>query len=96
MKLPKASAPSLAKGAAQKSWTYKNVELPHGTELRANYKGALHSAQIKNGEWTQDGAVRGSPSEAAHAVTSTSVNGWTFWEARLPGESRWRYLKSFR
>ena len=37
-----------------------------------------------------------SPSEAAHVVTGTSVNGWTFWEARLPGESRWRLLKSMR
>jgi hypothetical protein len=80
----------------KKSWTYKGVTFPHGTELRANYKGALHTAKIDDGEWIQEGKTRNSPSEAAHAITKTSINGWTFWEARLPGEDRWRILKSMR
>lgn len=85
-----------ATAPTKKPWIYKGVTFPHGTELRANYKGAIHTAKIEDGEWIQNGQVRSSPSEAAHAVTGNSVNGWSFWEAKLPGEDRWRVLKSMR
>jgi hypothetical protein len=78
--------------AAKKSWTHKGVTLSHGTELRARYKGAAYTARIDDGVWMQDGKARTSPSEAANAVTGTNINGWHFWEARLPGEDRWRLL----
>jgi hypothetical protein len=77
-------------------WVYKGVEFPHGTEFRAVYKGRSFTAHIEDGKWIQNGVQRGSPSEAAHAITSTNINGWNFWQARLPGESHWRDLKSFR
>jgi hypothetical protein len=70
--------------------------LPHGTELRANYKGITHVAKIGDGEWIQNDQAQTSPSAAADAITGNSVNGWTFWEAKLPGEHRWRLLKSMR
>ena len=96
MKLPPMGSTQTPQSSGKKSWTYKGVTFPHGTELRANYKGTLHTAKIEDGEWLQDGETRNSPSEAAHAITKTSINGWTFWEARLPGEDRWRILKSMR
>jgi hypothetical protein len=40
-----------------------------------------------------DGRPIGSPSEAAHKVTGRNVNGWRFWECRLPGETRRRERK---
>lgn len=95
LKLPRIGATASAQ-PAKKGWSYKGVTFPHGTELRANYKDAVHSARIDDGEWIQGDTPMHSPSEAAHAVTGTSVNGWTFWEARLPGEDRWRLLKSMR
>ena len=95
LKLPRISATASTK-PLKKAWTNKGVTFPHGTELRANYKGEIHTARIDDGEWMQGETKMNSPSEAAHAVTSTSVNGWTFWEARLPGEDRWRLLKSMR
>ena len=94
LKLPRVSA--TATGPSKKGWSYKGVTFPHGTDLRANYKGAVHTARIDDGEWIQDGTTMNSPSEAAHAVTGTSVNGWTFWEARLPGESDWTIIKWMR
>jgi hypothetical protein len=94
MKLPLLVAqPS---GPTKKPWTYKNVTLPDGTDLRANYKGEAHTAKIDDGAWIQEGRVMNSPSEAATAITKNSVNGWNFWEARLPGETRWRIIKSMR
>ncbi len=95
LKLPRLGATASAE-PAKKGWTNKGVTIPHGTELRANYKGDIHTARIDDGQWIQGGTTMNSPSEAAHVVTGTSVNGWTFWEARLPGESRWRLLKSMR
>jgi hypothetical protein len=95
LKLPRIGAAGSGR-SAKKGWTYKGVTFPHGTELRANYKGELHAARIDDGEWIQGETTMNSPSEAAHVVTGNSVNGWTFWEARLPGEDRWRLLKSMR
>jgi hypothetical protein len=93
MKLPPVGD-AKGKPSDKKSWQYKGATLPHGTDIRCSYKGAEYAAKIDDGKWVQDGKVRTSPSEAAHAVTGNSVNGWTFWEARLPGEDRWRILKS--
>ena len=82
--------------SSKKAWNYKGVMFPHGTEFRADYKGSVHTAKIEDGEWIQAATRYRSPSEAASAVTGNSVNGWTFWVARLPGETKWRYLKSMR
>ena len=95
LKLPRVGTTASTQ-PAKKGWTYKSVTFPHGTELRANYKGAIHTARIDDGEWIQGDTTMNSPSEAAHAVTGNSVNGWTFWEARLPGENDWTTIKWMR
>jgi hypothetical protein len=94
LKLPP-TAPEQSK-PERKAWSYKGVTLPHGTDLRANYKGATHVAKIVDGEWIQSGEPQTSPSAAANAITGNSVNGWGFWEAKLPDQHRWRTLESFR
>jgi hypothetical protein len=80
----------------KKAWSYKSITLPHGTDLRATYKGTTHIAKIVDGEWIQNGAAQTSPSAAANAITGNSVNGWDFWEAKLPDHPRWRLLNSLR
>jgi hypothetical protein len=37
-----------------------------------------------------------SPSKAAGAITGNSVNGWTFWECKMPEKSSWQMIKSLR
>lgn len=74
----------------------KGVRLPEGTQLRARYKGVVYSASIEGGAIVIAGQRARSPSQAAHVVTGTNVNGWTFWEVRLPGESAWRPIVSLR
>lgn len=67
--------------------------LPNGTQLRAKYKGAWHHAEIKDAQLVDvDGAVYDSASAAARAVTSTNVNGLTFWDVKRPSDSAWRKL----
>ena len=36
------------------------------------------------------------PSAAAMAITGSPVNGWTFWECRLPGQAAWQMIKVLR
>ena len=43
-----------------------------------------------------EAALAASPSAAAGAITETTVNGWRFWEGRLPGDKGWRRLDVVR
>jgi len=75
----------------------KGVFLPNGTQFRVTYKGQTHTAEIKDGAWIGgDGVRRGTPSEAACAVTQTNVNGWRFWKVKRPSDTSWRVLNSLR
>lgn len=75
-------------------WIAKGVRFPSGTEFRANYKGNSYHAQVKDGALHLNGKTYHSPSPAAISITGNSVNGWIFWECRLPGQSIWRNLRS--
>lgn len=73
----------------------RGLWLPNGTELRARYKQQLYQARIEEGKWIDvDGNEHNSPSAAANAVTSTTVNGLRFWEAKRPTDGGWRRLEA--
>lgn len=78
------------------AWSGKGVALPEGTELRARYKGQNAHAVISGGFIVLDGQPHRTPSAAGTAFTGKAINGWTFWEARRPGNAGWRRLDSFR
>lgn len=77
-------------------WFYKGIRFSVGTSLRAKYKGQIHVARIDRGGIIVGGKRFATPSDAARAVTGTSVNGWRFWQCRLPGEAGWRRLDALR
>jgi hypothetical protein len=77
-------------------WPCKGVRFPVGTEFRASYKGKPYAGVIKAGKLFVEGKQAYSPSNAATMITGTNVNGWNFWECKLPGEGRWRTLAAFR
>jgi predicted CopG family antitoxin len=89
------SAPA-APASTGEDWICKGVRFPAGSEFRASYKGAVHYAKVEGGALVVDGKSVTSPSDAARLITNTSVNGWTFWECRFPGESRWKLIKGLR
>lgn len=71
----------------------RGLLLPNGTALRARYKGLEYIGSIHDNKWIdQQGTEHSSPSAAANAITGTTVNGWRFWEAKLPHEGGWRRL----
>jgi hypothetical protein len=92
----KQSATTTAYEASGHDWLCKGVRFPAGTEFRANYKGGVYYAKVERGSLVVDGKSVTSPSDAAKIVTNTNVNGWTFWNCRFPGESRWKQISGLR
>ena len=84
------------------SWHGKGVTLQDATMLRMNYNGRKYEGVIADGKWLVEGKYYSSPSAAAGAVgltkdgNRTNLDGWLYWEARLPGSSRWINIRSMR
>lgn len=78
------------------SWVSKGVTFPHGTEFRAPYKGEYYYGKVENGALIVNGKKFTSPSKAAISITHNSVNGWIFWECKLPGSQTWRKINELR
>ena len=96
IKTEAAEAPTQVNGTSAADWVTKGVRFPAGTEFRSEYKGKLLTAKVEGGALVLNGQRYDSASAAAMSVTDSAVNGWVFWECRLPGQSNWRLLKSFR
>lgn len=72
------------------AWVTKGVRFPSGTEFRATHKGVPYFARVVDGAFQMaDGSRHDSLSAAAISITGNSVNGWRFWECRVPGELKW-------
>ena len=93
---PKRSVAADVGGPAPGDWITKGVRFPLGTEFRANYKGQTYLARVESGALVLNGKRFDSPSAAAMSITGNPVNGWTFWECRLPGRTSWQMLKALR
>ena len=78
------------------AWRVKGVLFPDGTAFRAKYKGETHTGQVEDGALKVNGRPYDSPSAAAVSITGAPVNGWTFWQAKLPGQADWRVIDGFR
>jgi hypothetical protein len=83
-------------GPAPGGWETKGVRFAAGTEFRASYKGRIYLARVAGGALVLNGVKYDSPSAAAMSITTKPVNGWTFWECRLPGQAGWRIIKGMR
>jgi hypothetical protein len=86
-----------------RAWSSDGVTLPHDTDLRMNYNADQRFVgKIDNGKWFVKGQYFDSPSAAASTLARTkdgqptSLNGWNYWEARLPGSAEWKPIKSLR
>jgi hypothetical protein len=77
-------------------WVVKNVRFPQGTDFRATHKGKTYTGRVHGGALVVDGKSYESPSAAAVAITGNAVNGWRFWECRLPGKSTWQLIDGLR
>jgi hypothetical protein len=80
----------------QGEWVCKGVRFPSGTEFRARYKGQFYYGKVESGALVVNGKRFNYVSPAAGSITRNSVNGWRFWECRLPGKSSWQMIESLR
>ena len=88
---------SIAAGdAAAGDWISKGVRFPAGTEFRANHKGQTYLARVEGAALVLNGKRFDTPSAAAMSLTKNPVNGWIYWECRLPGHSSWQVIKGLR
>lgn len=77
-------------------WTVKGVTFPNGTDFRASHKGQVVHGRIESGALVVNSRRFDSPSAAAVAITGNPVNGWVFWECRMPGRTDWQIIKALR
>jgi predicted CopG family antitoxin len=82
--------------AANGDMTTKGIRFPAGTEFRANHKGQEFLGRIADGQLVVAEKKFASLSRAAMDITGGPINGWTFWECRIPGQSRWQTCKTIR
>ncbi|MDD5297169.1 MAG: DUF2924 domain-containing protein [Rhodocyclaceae bacterium] len=91
------SSAAKANGQSSADWVAKGVRFPVGTDFRANYKGQVHTARVESGALVLSSGKRfDSPSAAAVSITGSAVNGWRFWECRLPGKPSWQLIENLR
>ena len=95
--LPSKKEPTVPSSKSEAGdWITKGVRFPAGTEFRAKYKGQTWLGRVEGGALVMNGKRYDSPSSAAVSITDNPVNGWTFWECRLPGQGGWKILKALR
>lgn len=70
-------------------WVVENVSFPNGTEFRGKYKGCFYYGEVENGALIINGKKFSSLSAAAVVITRNPVDGWLFWDCKLPGEPSW-------
>jgi len=69
---------------------------PHETEFRGKYKGYVYYGMVRNGALALSGKTFFSPCAAAVSITRNPVDGWLFWDCRLPGQSSWVSMDTFK
>ncbi len=85
-------------------WRDGPVEVPHGSGARMMYDRGrqVYEGKFLDGKLVVNGQEFTSLSSAAQALavtksgSSTFLNGWLYWEAKFPGETKWRRLDDLR
>jgi hypothetical protein len=66
------------------------------------YNGRTHVGEVVQGKWIIEGKSFDSPSGAASGVaitkagTNTRLDGWIYWQVKLPSETSWTPIDALR
>ncbi|WP_311028227.1 hypothetical protein [Mesorhizobium koreense] len=104
LKLPELSTSADSVETSGIDWSEDGVRVPHGSHARMSYlRGRqVYEGRFLNGKLIVNGQSFDTLSAAASALAvtkdgnTTNLNGWNYWEARFPGENKWRSLKEMR
>lgn len=97
-----ASAIPKSTNSSSDAWAYKGVILPSGTRVRMTYNGVTTQGEVNGNKWMIEGSVFRSPSDAAAFAAKravgreVSLNGWIYWQAQVPGDSKWVSINDLR
>lgn len=78
----------LPSNQTQRGYSWKELFLPEGTQLRMRYKGKVYSASVTGDNIIYD-ARAVSPSEFANSVAGSARNAWRDVEVLFPGAEAW-------
>jgi len=78
------------------SWVVESVAFPDGTDFRGKYKGYFYYGKSRNGILMLGEKEFISPCEAALTITRTPIDGWLFWDCKLPGQLSWINISEFK
>ena len=70
-------------------WIIDDLAFPKGTEFRGKYKGYFYYGEVSGGALMMNGREFLSPCAAAMAITRSSVDGWLFWDCKMPSAYSW-------
>jgi hypothetical protein len=73
-------------------WVIDGLAFPHDTKFRGLYKGYYYSGRVREGALMLDDKAFVSPCAAAITITRNSVDGWLFWDCKLPGQTCWKSI----
>ncbi|WP_198374013.1 hypothetical protein [Neoroseomonas rubea] len=106
LNLPPLSAPAAPPMSPKqgRSWQAEGVVIPHGTPAKMEYgRGSqLIEGAFLDGKLVVNGRSFSNLSAAADAFamtkqgTKTSLNGWKYWQVKLPGQAEWVLLDDMR
>lgn len=77
-------------------WITEGVVFPHGTEFRGKYKDYFYRGIVDNGTFILNGKKFLSPCAAAATITRNVVDGWLFWDCKIPGRSSWKSINELK
>lgn len=82
---------------SKKGYTWDQLFLPDGTELRTKYRQELHVATIENGKVSYNGELFDSPAQVCNAMRGdTSNNAWITLEVKRPQDIAFRLADKHR
>ena len=74
--------------ASSLGYIWKNLFLPHGTEIRMTYKGKNYRAHVMDDQFIYDGE-QSSPGAMVNTVSGTSRNAWRDLWIKRPDDKDW-------
>lgn len=87
----------LQRHARDNGYTWGQVFLPVGTELRTRYKGEWRTARLENGKFQYEGKVYDSPAQVCNAMRgNTSNNAWLTLEVKRPQDVNFQLADRLR
>jgi hypothetical protein len=78
-----------------KGYTWKRLFLPHGTQVRMQYKGRYYYARVEGDDLLYEGAPT-SPGNLANTITHSSRNAWRDLWIKRPDDKEWRLADDCR